>query len=186
MTAPSAGCSTSKASTASKTRSDFVSTSGPAFAGPLFFYAQHASHLRSESLQSSPIGAKDSEAQGRDREVASGGSAEQNHGSMNKNRLIKREERTSGQMAAKSTPIKARQRKDGDRVAKGVRLIWGDLCRAPVQTGAGPAMRRADRCTEVSKGRSSDEGRETGWSEGPNGAPEWAEARGGRVTCTLP
>jgi len=149
-------------------------------------YAQHASHLRSESLQSSPIGAKDSEAQGRGREGASGGSAEQNHGSMNKNRLIRREERTSGQMAAKSIPIKARQRKDGDRVVKGVRLIWGDLCGAPAQAGAGPAMRRADRRTEVSKGRSSDEGRETGWSEGPNGAPEWAQARGGQVNCTLP
>jgi hypothetical protein len=105
---------------------------------------------------------------------------------MNKNRLIRREERTSGQMIAKSTPIKARQRKDGDRVVKGVRLIWGDLCCAPVQTGAGPAMRRVDRRTEVSKGRSSDESRETGWSEGPNGAPEWAQARSGQVNCMLP
>jgi len=84
-------------------------------------------------------------------------------------------------MAAKSIPIKARQRKDGDRVVKGVRLIWGDLCGASARAGAGPAMRRVDRRTEVSKGRSSDEGRETGWSEGPNGAPEWAQARGGQV-----
>jgi len=89
-------------------------------------------------------------------------------------------------MAAKSIPIKARQRKDGDRVVKGVGLIWGDLCGASVQAGAERAMRQADRRIEVSKGRSSDEGRETGWSEGPNGAPEWAQARGGRVTCELP
>jgi len=107
---------------------------------------------------------------------------EQNHGSMNKNRLIRREERTSGQLAAKSTPIKARQRKDGDRVVKGVGLIWGDLYSAPARAGAGSAGRRADRCIEVSRGRSSEEGRETGWSEGPNGAPEWAQARGGQVS----
>lgn len=105
---------------------------------------------------------------------------------MNKNRLIRRQERTSGQLAAKSIPIKARQRKDGDRVVKGVGLIWGGLYGAPARVGAEPAMRRADRCIEVSKGRSSDEGRETGWSEGPNGAPEWAQARSGRVTCTMP
>lgn len=149
-------------------------------------YAQHASHLRSESLLPSPVGAKGSKAQGHGREDVSEGSAEQNHGSMNKNRLIRREERTSGQITAKSTPIKARQRKDGDRVVKVVRLIWGDLCGAPVQTGAGSAMRRTDRRTEVSKGRSSEEGRETGWSEGPNGAPEWAQARSGQVNCALP
>ena len=105
---------------------------------------------------------------------------------MNKNRLIRREERTSEQISAKSTPIKARQRKDGDRVVKGVGLIWGDLCGASARAGAGTAMRQADRRAEVSKRRSSDEGRETGWSEGPNGAPEWARARGGRVTCELP
>jgi len=141
---------------------------------------------KSESLSPSLIGAKGSEAQGRGREATSEGSAQQSHGSINKNRLIRREERTSGQTTAKSIPIKARQRKDGDRVAKGMGLIWGDLCGARAQAGAGFAMRQADRRTEVSKGRSSDEGRETGWSEGPNGAPEWAQARSGRVTCTMP
>ena len=125
-------------------------------------YAQHVSQLRSESLSPSPVGAKGSEVQGRVREDASEGSMEQNHGSMNKNRLIRREERTSGQMAAKSTPTKARQRKDGDRVGKVVRLIWGGLSGAPAQAGAGNAARQADRRTEVSTGRSSDEGRETG------------------------
>jgi hypothetical protein len=105
---------------------------------------------------------------------------------MNKNRLIRRKERTSGQVTAKSIPIKARKRKDGDRVVKGVGLIWGDLCGALAQAWAGFAMRQADRRIEVSKGRSSDKGRETGWSEGPNGAPEWAQARSGQVTCTVP
>ena len=105
---------------------------------------------------------------------------------MNKNRLMRRHERTSGQLAAKSIPIKARQRKDGDRVVKGVGLIWGDLRGASAHAGARPAVRQGDRRAEVSKGRSSDEGRETGWSEGPNGAPEWAQARGERVNCLVP
>ncbi len=105
---------------------------------------------------------------------------------MNKNRLIRRQERTSGLLTAKSIPIKARQRKDGDRVGKGIGLIWGDLLGALTQVWAGFATRQADRRAEVSKGRSSEEGRETGWSEGPNGAPEWAQARSGRVNCTLP
>jgi len=140
----------------------------------------------SESLLPSPIGAKGSEVQGRVREDASEGSTEQNHGSMNKNRLIRREERTSGQMTAKSTPIKARQRKDGDRVAKGVRLIWRDLSGARAQARAGTTARPSDRRSEVSTGHSSEEGRETGWSEGLNGAPEWAQARSGQVSCALP
>jgi hypothetical protein len=105
---------------------------------------------------------------------------------MNKNRLIRREERTSGQVTAKSIPIKARQRKDGDRVVKGMRLIWGDLPGDAAQAAPGFTARWTDRPAEVSTGRSSDEGRETGWSEGPNGAPEWAQARGGRVNRTLP
>lgn len=98
---------------------------------------------------------------------------------MNKNRLIRREERTSGLMAAKSILTKARQRIDGDRVAKGRGLIWGDLSGALAQARAEFVARQADRRTEVSIGRSSVEGRETGWSEGPNGAPEWAQARSG-------
>jgi hypothetical protein len=140
----------------------------------------------SESLLPSPIGAKGSEVQGRVREDASEGSTEQNHGSMNKNRLIRREERTSGQTTAKSTPIKARQRKDGDRVVKGVVLIWRDLVGALRPIRAGATARSSDRRPEVSTGRSSKEGRETGWSEGPNGAPEWAQARSGQVSCALP
>ena len=89
-------------------------------------------------------------------------------------------------MAAKSIPIKARQRKDGDRVVKGVRLIWGDLPGDMARAVSESTARWTDRPAEVSKGRSSDEGRETGWSEGPNGAPEWAQARSGQVNCTLP
>jgi hypothetical protein len=89
-------------------------------------------------------------------------------------------------MVAKSTPVKARQRRDGDRARKGVGLIWGELCGAEAQAEAGIAMRRSDRRAAVSTGRSSDEGRETGWSEGPNGAPKWARIRSGRVACALP
>ena len=144
-----------------------------------FLYVQHVPNLKSESLPPSLVRAKGSEAQGRGREAASEGSVDQNHGSMNKNRLIRRQERTSGQMTAKSILTKARQRTDGDRVAKGLGLIWRDLSGASAQARAGSAARRSDRRTEVSKGRSSDEGRETGRSEGPNGVPEWAKARSG-------
>lgn len=134
-----------------------------------------------ESFSPSLIGAKGSEAQGRCREAPSGRSVEQNRGSMNKNRLLRRQGWTSGLMAAKSEPIKTRKRKVGDRARKGMWDIWGDLSGALAQAGAERAARRADRCPEVSRGHSSDEGRETGWSEGPNGAPEWAQARSGQV-----
>ena len=140
----------------------------------------------SESLMTSPIGAKVSEVQRCVREDASEGSTDAKSRVDEQEPSIRREGRTSGLMAAKSIPIKARQRRDGDRARKGVGLIWGDLRGALARAGAGFATRQADRRAEVSKGRSSDEGRETGWSEGPHGAPEWARTRSGRVNGTLP
>jgi hypothetical protein len=57
--------------------------------------------------------------------------------------------------------------------------IWGGLPGAARKQAAERTARGAHRRAEVSNGHSSEEGRETGWSEGPNGAPEWAQARSG-------
>jgi hypothetical protein len=111
---------------------------------------------------------------------------DQKRGSMNKNRLRRREGWTSEQNIAKSMLIKARQRKVGDRAWKEVWLIWGDLGGAMVEIMAEGTERSPDHPSEVSRGRSSEEGRETGLSEGPNGAPEWALTRGGQVIGPRP
>ena len=132
------------------------------------------------------FGAKGREAQGTHREVRSEGSVKQTHGSMNKNRLLRRHDWTSGQKIAKSIPTKSRERKVGEGVRKVMGLNWGDLRCAIEKSGAERSTRSADRGAEVSRGRSSDEGRETGWSEGPNGAPEWARERSGQVNAKLP
>lgn len=97
-------------------------------------------------------------------------SVEQRRGSMNKNRLMRREGSTSGQKTAKCALIKTRQRKVGDRARKEVCLIWGDLRGAAARAAAGRAERPSERPREVSSARSSEEGRETGLSEGANGA----------------
>ena len=70
---------------------------------------------------------KDSEAQGRHREVGSEGSAEQRYGPMYKNRIRGLRRRTSGQMTAKSVSIKDAGGKSGGRVSKADELIVGDL-----------------------------------------------------------
>jgi len=84
-------------------------------------------------------------------------SVEQNCGSMNKNRLQRRQGWRSGQKTANSRLIKARKRKVGDRARK---ARWGD----PRQ--------------EVSFARSSDEGVETRWSEGAIGAADCSRVKG--------
>ena len=114
-------------------------------------------------------------------------SVEQNRGSMNKNRLLRRDGRKSGQKTAKSVLIKARERKVGDRARKGVWLIWGGLEGAPTRVEAGWAVRPTERRREVSSARSSDEGVETLWSEGANGAAACSRVKGdGQVLPAWP
>jgi len=83
---------------------------------------------------------------------------------------MRREGRRSGQKTANSRPIKARQRKVGDRARKGVGLIWGGLGCAGTRVRAGGTVRCLEHDREVSCARSSDEGGETRRSEGANGA----------------
>jgi hypothetical protein len=70
---------------------------------------------------------KGSEAQGRHREVGSEGSVEQRYGPMDKNRIGGLRRWTSGQLIAKSVPIKSAGGKSGGRVSKAVELIAGEL-----------------------------------------------------------
>jgi hypothetical protein len=102
---------------------------------------------------------------------------------MNKNRLLRRQGWRSGQKTANSILIKARKRKAGDRVVKVVWIIWGDLGAARAQVRAEAFVRRPDPRREVSSARSSDEGVETLWSEGANGAAACSRVKGdGQVT----
>src|SRR6266403_59796 len=66
---------------------------------------------------------KNSEAQGRHREVRSRGSVEERYGLMDKNRIGGLRRRTSGQVIAKSVSIKDAGGKSGGRVSKAVELI---------------------------------------------------------------
>src|ERR1700685_68874 len=101
---------------------------------------------------------------------------------MNKNRLLRRNGRMSGQKTAKSILIKAQNRKVGDRARKGVWLIWGDLGGACTRVQAEWVARPTERFREVSSARSSVEGVETLWSEGANGAIDGNRVKGdGRV-----
>ena len=106
---------------------------------------------------------------------------------MNKNRLLRRNGRMSGQKTAKSIPIKSQKRRAGDRARKGIWLIWGDLGGARAQARAEWAARPAEHLREVSSARSSDEGVETLWSEGANGATACGRVKGeGRVLPVKP
>jgi hypothetical protein len=109
---------------------------------------------------------KDSEAQGRDREVASERSVEQRCEPMDKNRIRGRRRWTSWQMATKSISIKAVDCKSGGCVLKVVELTSGDL---PFVVGITTEERVTgpDRAAEVSRGRSNCCG-----GEGPNGPPQ--------------
>lgn len=97
---------------------------------------------------------------------------------MNKNRLLRRNGWKSGQKTAKTILIKARKRKVGDRARKGVWLIWGDLGVAHARAGAEDTARWPEPRREVSSARSSDEGVETLWSEGANGATACSRVKG--------
>src|SRR5215472_3870268 len=70
---------------------------------------------------------KDSETQGRHREVGSEGSVEQRCGPMHKNRIRGLRRRTSWQLTTKSVSIKDVDGKSGGRASKAAELIAGDL-----------------------------------------------------------
>ena len=70
---------------------------------------------------------KDSEAQGRHREVGSEGSVEQRYGPMDKNWIGGLRRRTSWQLTTKSVSIQDAGGKSSGRVSKAVELIAGDL-----------------------------------------------------------
>ena len=115
---------------------------------------------RSESLLASLIEAKASETQGRRREAGSERSVERKPRADEQEPPMRREGRTSGPMTAKSNSIKARQRRGGGGVVKIGGLTSGDL------SGVSSVLTwwavRPTQCrSEVSTGRSSDEGRET-------------------------
>ena len=114
----------------------------------------------SESLPASLIEAKASEAQGRRRETGSERSVERKPRADEQEQPERREGRTSGPQVAKSTSIKARQRRGCGGAVKIVGLTSGDL----VGVGVRPtwwAVRPAQRLPEVSRAHSSDEGRES-------------------------
>jgi hypothetical protein len=64
--------------------------------------------------------------------VASEGSAEQNRGLTNRNRISGIPGRTSGQRVAKSISIKGPGCRSGRRAGKAIELTWGGLCRVPL------------------------------------------------------
>src|SRR3954451_15531938 len=91
-----------------------------------------------------------SEAQGRRREAGSEGSAEQNRGLMDKNRIGGLPARTSEPQIAKSTTIKGRGGKSGRRAAKAVELTSGDQKHDP-DFARGPLKPRNPRPTRTKK-----------------------------------
>ncbi len=104
--------------------------------------------------------AKASEAQGRHREVGSERSVERKSRADEQEPPRRRQGWTSGPMTAKSNSIKTRQRKGGGSAVKIGGLTSGDL--AGVNTVlTWLAVRPAQCYPEVSRGRSSDEGRES-------------------------
>ena len=70
---------------------------------------------------------KDSEAQGRHREVGSEGSVEQKYEPTNRNWILRREGWTSWHEITKSISIKSRQRRFSGCVRKASKLTPGDL-----------------------------------------------------------
>lgn len=139
-----------------------------------------------ESPFPSLIEAKGSEAQGRDREVASESSVEQTCGLTNRNRI----RGTKGGRAGvwPQSPIRS---KPGSVDAVVVQGKWDDLSQeiCPVircEPGLGPPRGGLTAVQKSAQGIVAEKVGKSGWSEGPNGAPEWAQARSGRVTCTLP
>jgi hypothetical protein len=115
---------------------------------------------RSESLLASLIEAKASEAQGRRREAGSERSVERKPRADEQELPMRRQGRTSGPMTAKSKSIKARQRRGSGSAVKIGGLTSGDLDGVSSEL-TWLAVRPTQCCPEVSRGRSSDEGRES-------------------------
>ena len=93
---------------------------------------------------------KGSEPQGRHGDGASGGSGEQTHEPMNKNRIMRRERRASGHEAAKPISIKGAERKFGGCVWTAVELIAGGLRRVSIAglSVSGDALTAAQKSAE--------------------------------------
>ena len=64
--------------------------------------------------------------------MASEGSAEQNRGLTNRNRISGISGRTSGRLIAKSISIKGQGCRSGRGAGKAIELTWGGLCRVPI------------------------------------------------------
>jgi hypothetical protein len=68
----------------------------------------------------------------RHREVASEGSAAQNRGLTNRNRISGILGRTSGRLTAKSQSINGQGCRSGRGAGKAIELTWGGLCHVPI------------------------------------------------------
>jgi len=129
-------------------------------APPFFGVPSMTIDSRSESLLARRMEAKASEAQGRRREAGSERSVERKPRADEQEPPMRRQGWTSGPMTAKSNSIKTRQRKGGGSAVKIGGLTSGDLAGvSSVLTWW--AVRPTQSRSEVSRGRSSDEGRET-------------------------
>ena len=141
---------------------------------------------RSESLRPSLTEAKGSEAPGRGREVPSESSVEQNCGPMNKNRLRGAKGGRAGQWPR--SPFRS---KPGSVESAVVQRRWDDLsqevCVVTRRESRLGASRGALTIAQKSaEGVVATKAGKAGWSEGPNGAPEWARASSGQVNRALP
>ncbi len=145
-----------------------------------------SSNQRSESLRPSLTEAKGSEGQGRDREVPSESSVEQNCWPMHKNRLSG----AKGGRAGKRSRSPYRS-KPGSVEPAAVQQRWGDLsqevCAVPRLRSGLDAWRHGSTTEQKSaQGVVAKKAGKAGWSEGPNRAPEWARASSGRVNRAWP
>ena len=145
-----------------------------------------SSNQRSESLRPSLTEAKGSEAQGRGREVPSESSVEQNCGPMHKNRLRGAKGGRAGKRPR--SPFRSKPKSVEPAVAQ---RRWEDLsqevCAGTRREPRLGAWRHAPNTAQKSaQGVVATKAGKAGWSEGPNGAPEWARASSGRVNRALP
>jgi hypothetical protein len=91
---------------------------------------------------------------------------EQTREPMEKNRIVRRERRTSGPLTAKSISIKGAERKSGGCARKAVGLTSGDLCHVSDE-GLGEPRGFSNVAQESAEGVLGLRCQ----TEGPNGAP---------------